>query len=234
MFIFLCLFVLVGLVFCTREKSTIVQHSVSFVLQYSTKLDRSLYISCNEQGIKERFIMEKETAKENYELLLKANYEKVDELYEQAGKIYEMWVKEVAAREVMRETGYVDNSEKTIYQLNLFTQGAFFRLYWKKVVFFKHGNKTKRIVKHLKTPEKGFHGADSFHLASEWELKIILNVEKNLRPIRNQLKNLSKVHQFILYAAKAGGIDIKPIPIKERKTLSIFTFEELKNIFRAA
>lgn len=161
-----------------------------------------------------------------------AIYKKIDDLFDDAQYIIMVWMKEVAKREKNREGTALGREERTNYEFRIELSGPSFRLRWFNIKFVKRtgkGLKPLRVAKPVSLGEFDKVGIKKFPLAQDWELELIQNVEKHASEIRAQLKHLMKAHQSITYAAKAAGIsDFKPVPIKQRVTITKYSISEFK------
>lgn len=158
-----------------------------------------------------------------------AIYKKIDDLFDDAQYLIMVWMKEVAKREKHREGTALGREERTNYEFRIELSGPSFRMRWFNVKFVKRAGKAVRITKPVSLGESDKVGSKKFPFAQDWEMELILNVEEQASKIRAQLKHLMKAHQSLTYAAKAAGIsDFKPVPIKQRVTITKYSISEFK------
>lgn len=156
-------------------------------------------------------------------------YKKIDELYDSAKIIQELWMRKIAQRELSRKDDASRREESTSYEFRLEFNGPTFVCRWIEVRFVRNGNRTTRLTKSIAVPRDGKYKSSQFKRAEDWELTIIEQMEEALSKIRNTNKNLMKAVIYVQYAAKANGEKLKPVPIKERVTPTSHSIKKFKS-----
>ncbi|WP_413694440.1 conjugative transfer protein MobI(A/C) [Psychromonas sp. KJ10-2] len=145
--------------------------------------------------------------------LQKNIYKAVDELYSDAVTYQEMWMRNIAKRELSLSSGDYQNGQELTISFPLIFQDSGFSMRWMKHRFIRNNNKLARLVKSISLPVSESTKKRSFKDASDWELSLILEVEEHLAPIRKELKHLMKMHLLLGYSVAASGGNFKAIKI---------------------
>lgn len=165
----------------------------------------------------------------DYTEIRNAIYTKVDELFDLAQKEQQTWVECLALREAMRKSRKLPKSDKTHYELKIDTTNSFFAMSWIDVEIYKtHTGKYIRKTRRIKTPKNHKYDLSKFPKATEFEIEQIVAVENNLKPIRKQVSQLAKMHNSLIYAARASGDNIEVLKLKDRVDFKITTISEIK------
>jgi hypothetical protein len=165
----------------------------------------------------------------DYTSLRGSIYVAIDTLYDEALLYQKIWMRQVAKKELELASKTNSNlDDRTSYQLRIELSGASFVIRWMHIRFIKNNGKFIRLQKAVSIPRSGKYTKANFGYAAEWEIRMILELEDQLAPIRVQLKHLMKSHQSIGYASKAIGKELKATHIKERVTPADFSISKFK------
>lgn len=153
-------------------------------------------------------------------------YNELDELYNQAKVYLEIWMGQIAKREIARKS-LTNSDEKTNYNLALEFNGNAFRIRWFHYQFIKTGRKTVRVTKAIAIPESLRYTRSQFKYADDWELKIIEETEEVLYFIRYKVKYLMKMHRLLVSGAK---YEHEPLVVSSSKDRVSKTTQSIKKI----
>lgn len=161
-------------------------------------------------------------------------YKAIDALYADATSYQEMWMIKIAKRELSLSKADYMNDLSIKYEFKIEFSEASFRLRWFHCRFVRNGGRVVRIARAIAVPRNGKYGSDRFKDASEWELDFILELEKYLCPIRNQLKFLMKMHLDLGRVQMICGEKLVPVRMKDRVEMPTVSIKYFKQKFAVA
>lgn len=170
--------------------------------------------------------------KMHYLNIQNAIYSQIDDLYLETVLYQDMWMRKVAQRELSLSRNDYLNGKGIRYQLRVEFSESTFVIRWISCTFIHNSNRAVRVTKSIAIPRNGKYTKPQFKHASEWELDLILEVEKYLAPIRHQLKHIMKMHFALGNAFQTNGDKLIPLKIKDKVTPTTVSIKYYKKKLR--